>query len=318
MLKKYNIWQVACHYLETGLFLGFLYLTKYLSIVTSSRICGRIVSWLGYFFHKTNALALNNLAIAMPDSSINQRRKILRQVWRNVGHYVGEFQFVYALIPDQEFLSYCWLDDESAKNLAQLQELQQHSGIIITSGHFGNWEAGIRFLQLQGLQVNGIYRALNNRPLDKIILKMRQRINANFVAKDGAVGIRSILHSLQQHGILLQMMDQYLSYGVDTLFFNKMTKTADFATNMAINFKAPIFPIYAVRHKDKDRLSFQIIVRSPIFPSTIKADPLPVRQQDSLKMLAEINHSLEQIILEHPEQWFWLHNRWKIQDHKNL
>jgi KDO2-lipid IV(A) lauroyltransferase len=97
--------------------------------------------------------------------------------------------------------------------------------------------------------------------------------------------------------MLGMLMDQAMSHGTPLQFFGHQAKTALSAADLALTYDALVVPTYAVRLPNG--LDFEVIVEPPIPHSTPEA------------MTQALNDSLEALVRQHPEQWFWIHRRWK-------
>ena len=102
---------------------------------------------------------------------------------------------------------------------------------------------------------------------------------------------------LRGGGMIGMMIDQHMSRGQDLTFFGHTARTALSAAEMAIKYNLLLVPVNAVRQPDG--LSFQIIVDRPI------------AHGEAAQMTQGLNDSLEALVRQHPEQWFWIHRRWR-------
>ncbi|HNX74071.1 MAG TPA: lysophospholipid acyltransferase family protein [Candidatus Rifleibacterium sp.] len=182
--------------------------------------------------------------------------------------------------------------------------LAAKKGAIIVSGHFGLWEIIPPWLALHGFNVTTVVRRQNNRFVDAWFEDMRQRHGAR--TTDSGYGIRDILKSLRQGHILALMVDQDNGkQGIFVKFFKRWASAPTGPALISLKTGAPIvpvaiFPDYERQHKIK--------IWPAIFPGQFSND-LAGQQ----KLTASFTAILEEIVKKQPEQWFWLHRRWKTQ-----
>lgn len=309
MAKQYNIFCKTRQYLEAKLFNAFLHLTNRLSLKTSSIFCGKVATLISKFLHNSNQIALYNLRVAFPEKSTQEHKHILAATWKNIGYFVGEFNKVNCTLSDAEIRQLIQFDPEAQTNFDYLIKAARSSGTIVASAHLGNWEVGARLMKTYDLPLNMISRQLNNQYMQKIAFQIHS--NYNLIDK-GKSGAREIVRALNHQETILIMMDQYLRTGIEIPFFQRPTKTADAIAQLAINYQIPIVPFYALRNPKSESINFIGIVKNPIVPRVTKTNSVEERIQEKKRMLIELNHTLEEVIREYPDQWFWLHNRWKI------
>ncbi len=190
-------------------------------------------------------------------------------------------------------------------DLHLLQEaLDRKKGAIIVSGHFGLWELVPPWLALNGFDVTVVVRRQNNPEVDKWMEEMRQRLGP--CTTDSGYGIREILKSLRQGHILALMTDQDNGkQGMFVKFFRKWASAPTGPAAISLRTGAPIvplalFPDYQKRHHLK--------IWQPLYPENFSND-LAGQQ----KLSAAYTKIVEEMIESRPEQWFWLHRRWKTQ-----
>ncbi len=182
--------------------------------------------------------------------------------------------------------------------------LARKKGAIIVSGHFGLWELIPPWLALHGFDVTTVVRRQNNPFVDAWFEDMRQRHGAR--TTDSGYGIRDILKSLRQGHILALMIDQDNGkQGIFVKFFRRWASAPTGPAQISLRTGAPIVPIAIFPDYEQKHL---IKVWPPVFPDGYTND---VAGQQNLT--ARFTAILEEIIRRQPENWFWLHRRWKTQ-----
>jgi KDO2-lipid IV(A) lauroyltransferase len=175
-------------------------------------------------------------------------------------------------------------------------------GVLILTLHMGNWEfLPISFIS-QGFKVTPLYRPLDSEPIDRFILTYRQRFGGKPISKRNSM--RKILSALKRQecvGILLdQNTERKSSVFVD--FFGHPASTNKGLALIALKTGAPVLPVYIV----SCGMRYEVVVgpQIPLINSGRKED-------DILANTQAYNRIIESIIRKHPEQWLWIHQRWK-------
>src|SRR5690606_18949169 len=184
--------------------------------------------------------------------------------------------------------------------LAALQQARTNgTPTILVTGHFGNYDAPRAALTHQGFPLGALYRDVKNRRFNTHSVQAMSGIARPVfpATRKGLAGFVGHLRSGNSIGILI---DVYAPEGARLSFFGKPAPTATSAAEWALKYNAVMIPIYGVR--GADGLSFEIILDAPIPPGEPKT------------MTQALNDSLERIVRQHMDQWFWIHRRWKPED----
>lgn len=192
------------------------------------------------------------------------------------------------------------IDIEGLENLQEA--LGRNCGVIIVSGHFGLWEFVPSWLALNGFPTTIVVRRQNNIEVDKWMEEMREAHGPK--TTDSGYGLRGILRALRKGHILALMVDQDNGkQGIFVRFINKWASAPVGPAQIALRTKSPIVPLAMLPNYDGKHL---IKVFKPIYPEDYKND----FEGQSL-MSQEYTKIIEELVRRYPEQWFWLHRRWK-------
>ena len=154
-------------------------------------------------------------------------------------------------------------------------------------------------LEKTGIKLSAIYRPLNNIFLNIIMENIRKKYICKNQIKKGIGGIKKIIQLKKQNYSTALMIDQRVSEGIKSNFFNSPALTTTIPAQLVKKFKIPVVPIFIER---VNNLNFKITVSKPI----------NFTDGDSIeKITNDLNKVLETMILHKPEQWIWSHNRWK-------
>jgi Kdo2-lipid IVA lauroyltransferase/acyltransferase len=182
------------------------------------------------------------------------------------------------------------------------QALAHGRGIFFVTGHFGNWELLAALHSLAGFGLSVVVRPLDNPYLDAMIAHARERSGLRAIPKRDAVqGVRAALARGECIGILL---DQDAGReGVFVPFMGHPASTTRALAVLAIKTRAPVVPAFIHRLPDGSH----DIVLDPEIPLANTGD----LDHDIEVNTARFTEAIERHVREHPEQWFWVHRRWK-------
>jgi KDO2-lipid IV(A) lauroyltransferase len=267
-------------------------------------------------------VGLENLAQSFPEKTPRQHRQILRGVWDNLGRTIAELPNIDRL-QDATFLE-AWpppnlreLAEKSGQaqsvaiqgkrnNLSGAENVAAmllHDGpVIVVTAHMGNWEMIPECAALIGLPSTVVYRPLANPYMNRFIAKLRAG-KSDVVARDwlGAVGVRKVLDGGGRLGILVDQRQIMNSLPVP--FFGRPAWTGTSVAKLALRHKALIYGIWVRREKGT---RFKITVTPPI------EMPASGTEGERVKIiLTRINSLVESWVRECPDQWLWLHRRWR-------
>lgn len=266
-----------------------------LPIDKSSDLCAKIAIIIGKLLPITRT-ARRNLYLAFPNLNRRQESQILHDLWNNFGRFIGEFPHIHNL-NEKEVQNH--IEIIGMENIADFK--QQKQPFIICTGHFANWDLGLRALELMYPKWGVIYRRANNPLINNIINKWRSSENINLIAK-GPDGARSLVKSLKAKDAICMLVDQKMNDGINIPFFNRPAMTANAIAKLALQYDYPIVPVQIIR---KAGANIKLIIH-PKLRTEYKAN----EEDQIIRIMTEINLTLESWIKENPGQWFWFHNRW--------
>lgn len=232
-----------------------------------------------------------NLARILPDLPPEEVRRIERAVPDNVGRTMIE------MYSGPQFIARAARHAPTGPGLAELEAASAAGRpIIIVTGHFGNYNAARAALIARGHVIGGLYRPLDNPWFNKHYVAAMEGIGKPMFSR-GRRGMGEMVRFLRGGGKLGLLIDQRMQQGAKLTFFGHEALTALSAAELALKYDALLLPVYAIRQPNG--LDFEIIVEAAIAPDTPEA------------MTQALNDSLEALVRQHPEQWFWIHRRWK-------
>jgi KDO2-lipid IV(A) lauroyltransferase len=178
----------------------------------------------------------------------------------------------------------------------------QGRGVLILTAHYGNWELLAAAHGLTGLPLSIVIRPLDHPLLDDLAARFRRRSGAELIIKRQAV--REVLQALRRQRMVGVLLDQNATRaeGVFVPFFGVPASTSKGLAVLALRTGAPVVPVFLRR--DPDRRGHRMDVGAPIPPPT---------DGDVATYTATFNQVLEAAIRRAPEQWLWMHARWRTQ-----
>lgn len=177
-------------------------------------------------------------------------------------------------------------------------------GVLLLTGHVGDWELMCMVAARLGYPMSAIYRPLDFKPLDQFFINLRSRSGAALYPKKNAM--RPILRGLKNGELIGILLDQNTSAqsGVFVDFFNRKACTNKGLALIALHTQAPVLPLFLLREDGGYRVEF-----GPELPLLRTHD----KARDIETNTRQYNRVLEDVIRRYPDQWFWVHRRWKTQ-----
>ena len=233
----------------------------------------------------------NNLALIWPDLAPDRVEQIVQAVCDNAGRTLAELyspREFKALVADAQVIG--------AGLEPILAAQKQGRGVILISGHFGNHDIARAVLAARGMNVAALYRPQSNPYFDKHFAATIRAISEPLFAR-GRRGVAEMVTHLKQGGMVGMLIDQAFLSGAPLQFLGQRAMTSLSAAEMALKYNCLLVPVYGIRKADG--LHFDLLVEAPL-PHT-----------NAAAMTQALNDSLAAQVREHPEQWFWIHRRWK-------
>ena len=268
----------------------FFFIFKILGLRLSNILSAKIFNLLGPLF-RSNKISHQNLSTAFPELDRIEKDKILKKMWYNYGKIFSEYLFIKEIKESKNII---------VNNQEILESIKVDSKpVIFISGHFNNFELMAMHIENSGIDLAAIYRPLNNKFLNPIMEKIRKKHICKKQIKKGLSGTKEILKNSKNGTSIALMIDQRVSEGIKSKFFNKEAYTTTIPAQFVKKFEARVVPIYIERTMND---TFRIEIN----------DPIEYKKEDTIEEItSNLNKILEKMIIKNPEQWIWTHNRWK-------
>ena len=285
--------KIIKYFLQFLFIIIFFSLFKILGLNISSALGGKLFEKIGPLF-RSKKLIHSNLKKAFPDISLDHLNGITKMMWNNYGRVFAEYMFIKK-----------FREDRSNKNIIiEGQEIledikKKNKSVVFISGHLSNFELMAMHIEKSGIKLSAIYRPLNNIFLNKIMERIRKKYICKYQIKKGIGGMKKLMHLKKLNYSTALMIDQRVSQGIRSDFFNQKALTTTIPAQLVKKFKIPIVPIFIERINN---INFKIVIKNPI----------TFDNEETTKTITDkLNLVIEKMILYKPELWIWSHNRWK-------
>jgi len=282
---------------------GLLRLLRLPNRKRMSNLLGRMMRAVGPWFPE-HKIGRENLVAAFPGKSPDEIETILRGVWENLGRVGAEFahldrmtvldferggeaDVVYDRIAFERFLA---IRDSGKPTL-------------FFAAHLANWEVPALASASYNIRSNLLYRRPNLGAAADAIVKMRAGCMGNLIASGLDAPVR-LLHALERGEHVGMLVDQHMVKGVDVVFFGRWAKANPLIAQLARHSGAAIRGVRVVRQADGN--SFWGELTDEVAPARDADGKVDI--QGTMQIITGI---VEGWVREHPEQWLWLHRRWR-------
>lgn len=264
----------------------------------SSAFMRKLGPWL-----REHRIGRDNLAAAFPEKSAAEIDVILMGVWDNLGRVGAEFAHmdkIWSLDPDHPEKSRIQFEPGDAERFIRLRD--DGKGALIFAAHLGNWEMPALAGPAYGMDSAVLFRRPNVAAVDRAIQDIRGVNMGELIATTADAPMR-LLDAVKSGKHVGMLVDQYFRRGVDVTFFGRTTKANPLLARIARHVDVPI---HGVR-----------IVRLPggRFSAALTEEVVPARDSsgevDVQATTQKITSVIEDWIREYPDQWLWLHRRWR-------
>lgn len=241
---------------------------------------------------------LNNFKIAFPEWGDSERLSAARRSMEHMGHNLMEYAYLQNLSQEE------WDRFFVAEGFENLERaLQQGKGGLLLTLHLGNYDLALAGLALHGFPISLVSKEFRIRWLNDLWFGMRARCGIRFIPPRNSS--YAVLKGLKRGEVVVFVLDQFTGppIGIKNTFFGHPTGTGLGLALMAERSRAPVIPAYTFRQEDGRH---RIVVEPPI-PFEDKGD----RDQSLAHMTQVYTDRLEAYVRRYPEQWMWLHKRWK-------
>lgn len=280
---------------------GLIRLLPHAGARALGRAGGRLLHLL---LGKHRRIVRENLALALPELSAAERRRLVPRVFEQFGLALAD------AVSAQRFdrVELCRRMD--LEGWHHLQEAERRAGergvgLFVMSAHVGLWEVAAYPPGIYGGPLHVVGRPLDNPLLDAELARSRARFGNELIPKRGAV--RPMFRILSRGGRVGILIDQRARprEGIWVPFFGRPAYTTPILARMALRTGAPVVPIFG-HALPKGR--YRVVLRAAIWPDEVDAEG---GEEATIELTRRYLAACEEEIRRHPESWLWLHERWK-------
>jgi Kdo2-lipid IVA lauroyltransferase/acyltransferase len=285
-----------------ALTVGLLRTTRYFDPQKTANAFSRIAGLIGPRLREQR-IGRANLTAAFPEKTPQEIDAILAGVWDNLGRVGAEFAHIDRVwdFDEARFNQGRTLMSRRTQELFHQLRLDGKPALIFAS-HLANWEMPALAAVAHGLDTAILYRRPNIASADRIIGEMRQAKMGTLIPAGRDAPIR-LAEALQNGQHVAMLVDQYLTGGVEVTFFGRKTRANPMLARLLRQVECPVHGVRIVRLPDHR------------FRAELTEEIPPVRDEsgriDIQGTTQAITSVVEGWVREHPEQWLWLHRRWR-------
>jgi Kdo2-lipid IVA lauroyltransferase/acyltransferase len=288
-----------------------LYKLQYLPVVLLVRLIGALprplargvgilIAGAVYHLHpRLRRVGMHNLQLAFPEKSRHERRKILRAVYVSLGRLLGEACLfpTYALENVHQVAVYQGFENFEAAE-------KRGKGVLLLTAHFGGWEIGSFFHSLMGHPMQIVVRPLDNPYVEALVSRYRGLHGNTMIGKNEFA--RGLLLAMRANATVGILMDTNMTppQGVFVDFFGIPACTATGLARVALHTSAAVVPAFTIWDPVLRKYRVE-------FDPALELVRTGNEEADAVANTALFTKVIEQYVRRYPEQWLWVHRRWK-------
>jgi len=243
-------------------------------------------------------ITFKNLKLAFPQLNANTYKRISLKVFESLGRNFSDV----VRLPR--------MSGESIQKMVKAEGIEYFKkayslgkGVMVVTGHIGNFELLAAYFSLRGYKISVIGRELYDPRLNQLLIENRQKMGVQNISS--TVSIKEVIKALNSGRVLGVLMDQHTSRvrGIFVNFFGKLARTPVGAVILALKLNSPIVPMAIIQTKKGD---YKIIIQEEIKPL-----PEKKKEENIFYLTQKCTDFLEKIIRRYPDQWVWMHKRWR-------
>ena len=278
---------------EFILFAIFYLIFKLLPLSVARKLGVSITTSLGPLF-SINKLIKKNLRIAFKDQDEKWIKSTTEKVWENLGYTIAEYSHLKQILKDKINV----IENDHYREAFSGSERS-----IIISAHNANWEIPGMSIRKTMHKTSAIVREPNNPIINYILKQLREKYSLRCLSKN-RTGTKQLLNNFKNGESIALLADLQLSSGIGLNFFGKEMKFSSLPAQLALKSRCKIFLGWPIRKND-GKYEFEI-------HQSIQASDYEDTSDNIEKISKIIIAYYESMIKKYPEQYFWFHNRWKL------
>jgi Kdo2-lipid IVA lauroyltransferase/acyltransferase len=258
------------------------------AVSRSSGIAWRLIAPL---LHRQE-WALRNLALAYPELSLGERKKIAAAMWENLGRTFGESFHLKEIVAEKRI---------RFEPMEQLEQIIRRGPCVVCGLHLGNWELVAYASKLMGTSFTGVYQRLSNPLVDEETRKLRAFLYDGGLLPKTPVSARALMKAAKSRGYPAFLADLRDDNGAAVPFFGAPALSTVFPALLARKTGLPLYAGAAFREPK---------VRFVIRAARVEVPHTDDHAADAIDGTAALHSQFEAFIRQAPEQWMWSHRKW--------
>ena len=292
------------HSIAGGTAVGLLRMLRLTNRKRTADIVGAILRRLGPLLPE-HRIGRANLSAAFPDMPAEEIERILSSVWDNLGRVAVEFPHLDRLVlqasADDIDAGDDVIYDETVA--ARFIAARERMPAVFFTAHLANWEIPALMAAQFDVPMNVLFRPPSLPAIRDAILKIRSKSMGTLVPASFAAPLQ-LARAMENGQSVAMLVDQHDSTGIDVVFFGRTCKANSLLAQLARHFDCPVRGVRIVREADGN--SFRFCLTEPLdVPRDAEG------KVDVARTMQLITSVVEGWVREHPEQWLWLHRRWR-------
>ena len=290
--------KIIKYFFEFVTIISLFCIFKIIGLKNASNLGSVLGRFIGPLF-RSKRITKQNIKIGLGELDQKKETEIINSMWSNIGRTFAEYPF----LKDFKFnkINFDHIKIYGTKYLDEIKKNNEPT--IFYSCHFANFELMAMELHKFGIKCAAIYRPLNNFFLNPLMEYLRIKYICPDQIPKGRIGMRKIISKIKDGYSIALMVDQRVSEGPRTLFFNKPAHTTTIPAQLALKYNCKLVPISLERKED---VNFEMTIHEPYKVKKTGND-----EEDTKNITLKVNQIIEKMIVENPTQWIWSHNRWK-------
>jgi len=281
-------------YLAMMLFIKFF---KFLPYKFSESVLITLFVFFGNTFRIRKKIALQQIQDSLPD--VNDKNRIIHDTYKHLAKVAADM-YINNSDTDKQITIDGWNNIKHSLSLGR--------GLLIVSGHLGNWEFAGRFLAAQNITINVVIKRLRNQYVNNYTNKIRNKHGIKIIYKNKS--LKPTLQAFKNNEAVVALIDQDAGKeGTCLPFLGRNASLFTGFVRLSQKLDTPIVFGAVLRNNDG---SYRFVFDKPIIPSEYcREHSLTDKTTAEIVIAKHFHNRLEQFIVHYPGQWFWLHNRWK-------
>lgn len=298
--KAYVFLRDARDWLLAQFFFAFIAILKLFPADKAIWFVSEAAKGLGMWYPRTN-LARKNLKLAFPEKTDEEIESILEDMWRNLGRIAAEYVYLDEIFDiNEEDQSKGRVEIRGEEHFEALKALDGTA--ICFTAHTGNWEILPIGSAAYGLNITALFRPPNNKYMAKRVLSARTT-NMGHLVPSKAGASWALANVMDEGGKVGVLVDQFFKRGVEIEFLGRKTMGNPLLAKLARQYDCPVYPARCVRLPEG---RFRLEIEAPLtIPKDAKGN------LDVTELTQMVNDRVADWVREYPEQWLWLHKRWR-------